>query len=356
MIARILTVAAMLGASPALAALEFCNPTDTVASVAIGYKADGGWTSEGWWNVDPGTCKVAVDGDLPLSHYYYRVEATGVDFDHARYMFCTSDDEFTIVGDEGCSGRGFDSEGFNEIALDGRTGVSVTLTPASAAAPEPAPEQAPKEEALTGGAALLNDIMEPSVTVDMPPSGTFGEPFTLTGTFSHCDVLDAGIQCMFVYEDWVYVASTYNHTPEAILADLYEREPNSRLLFSGDLASYEGAEAQIVLYTFTNAGSDDYAATRDALQGFWTSTEDPSSQILIYGSLFEEIYQDVPMDQTYMSFRDGCAGSPGDGPAFRLVSSDGMEERCMFASFPVPGELDLFMAGGMRPLTYRKTQ
>ncbi len=95
---------------PALADVRFCNDTDAVVSVAMGYKGARDWTSEGWWNIDAGECKSITVGNGPKTHYYYRVESQEIDFDHPDYMFCTSDEEFTIVGDTDCEARGYDRE------------------------------------------------------------------------------------------------------------------------------------------------------------------------------------------------------------------------------------------------------
>lgn len=351
MFQRFLLVCLALAATPAQAELRFCNGMDREALVAIGYNDAGDWTSEGWWRIDPGECKNAVGGDLTKSYYYYRVEAKGITFQDENYLFCTSIEAFTIVGDEDCEARGYVQDQFNEIELAGRTSFTVDISAVTTDAPENSSQKAPAE---TGGAALLKDIMQPSASVDMPAAGTYGEPFTLTATFSHCDVLDAGIQCTFVEGDYFYVATTYNHTPEAILTDLYERPENSRLLISGDIASSNGNEAQIVLYSFMNAGSDDFSNTRDAMQGLWTSDDDVAFQVFVYGSLYEELYDGIPNSKSLMSFRDHCDGAPGDGPSFRLISSDSLEDRCFFVSHVDNTSMELFMAGGMRPLFFKK--
>ncbi|MDG1532180.1 MAG: DUF1036 domain-containing protein, partial [Paracoccaceae bacterium] len=38
------------------AGLEICNTTGDVQEISIGYKGDGGWTSEGWWLIEPSKC------------------------------------------------------------------------------------------------------------------------------------------------------------------------------------------------------------------------------------------------------------------------------------------------------------
>ncbi len=149
--------------SDAGAGLEFCNDTTAIQSISVGYEADDGWTSEGWWNVEPGACTTpALDGKN-RRYFYYRAEVDGGEFDGQNYLFCTQPDPYTIVGDTGCAERGFDSEDFREIDTGGDTGLfTFTLVAPSSAAPAvvpapvvPAPGIDPNPPALTvtGGGA-----------------------------------------------------------------------------------------------------------------------------------------------------------------------------------------------------------
>ncbi len=95
--------------------LEICNRTDDTQSISIGYEGPDGWTSEGWWNIDPGDCATPVTGDLQNRYYYFRAEVNGGPFEGEGYFFCTDPSEYTIVGDEDCGARGYDSESFSEI-------------------------------------------------------------------------------------------------------------------------------------------------------------------------------------------------------------------------------------------------
>ena len=40
-------------ATPAHADLRICNETANLVSVAMGYRAERGWMSEGWWQAPP---------------------------------------------------------------------------------------------------------------------------------------------------------------------------------------------------------------------------------------------------------------------------------------------------------------
>ena len=50
--------------------LKLCNTTTSRVGVAIGYKDDQGWVSEGWWNVASQTCEVLLKGTLVARYYY----------------------------------------------------------------------------------------------------------------------------------------------------------------------------------------------------------------------------------------------------------------------------------------------
>lgn len=126
---------ALIWAGSAQAGLRVCNETADVQSISVGYQGDEGWTSEGWWNADPGACIVTLPADLTERYYYYRAEVKGGDFAGENYFFCTQPTVYTIVGDAECVERGFDREAFREVDVGaGSTEFTVTLAADSAAA------------------------------------------------------------------------------------------------------------------------------------------------------------------------------------------------------------------------------
>jgi uncharacterized membrane protein len=109
--------AAALGwTSPASADLKLCNTTSSRVGVAIGYKDETGWVSEGWWNVASQTCEVLLKGSLVARYYYIHA----LDYDRGgewggKANMCTADRAFTIRGVDDCPGRGFKRSGFFEV-------------------------------------------------------------------------------------------------------------------------------------------------------------------------------------------------------------------------------------------------
>jgi len=103
-------------ARPAMADLKLCNMTPSRIGVAIGYKDDAGWVSEGWWNVAAQKCEVLLKGDLIARFYYVHA----VDYDRGGEwsggdFMCTDEKEFTIRGVHDCAKRGFIRTGFFEV-------------------------------------------------------------------------------------------------------------------------------------------------------------------------------------------------------------------------------------------------
>ncbi len=150
MSARRLLLAALLALAPtsALADFHLCNNTGSRVGVAIGYKdADGGWTTEGWWNLSARTCETLLKGTL-VARYYY---VYAIDYDHGgewagQAFMCSRDKEFTIRGTEDCLARGFDRTGYFEVDTGEQRSWTVQLTDTA--------EQGPQRP-LTPGTPML---------------------------------------------------------------------------------------------------------------------------------------------------------------------------------------------------------
>jgi uncharacterized membrane protein len=122
--------AAMLGlTASARADLKLCNTTSSRVGVAIGYKDEKGWVSEGWWNVASQTCQVLLKGALVARYYYIHA----VDYDRggewggASFM-CTADKAFTIRGVDNCQAQGNKRSGFFEVDTNEEKDWTVRLT------------------------------------------------------------------------------------------------------------------------------------------------------------------------------------------------------------------------------------
>src|SRR5689334_14405303 len=60
------SLAAALTFNPAEARADFrlCNNTTSRVGIALGYKENEGWTTEGWWNLSPRSCETLMRGAL----------------------------------------------------------------------------------------------------------------------------------------------------------------------------------------------------------------------------------------------------------------------------------------------------
>lgn len=152
MLAGLVIGALTVSAAPARADLRVCNQSSNQVSIALGYRADKGWQSEGWWVAPAQKCAVVYQGDLSVvkSSYFYLYVADDIGggaWDGSVYM-CTRDESFTIFGVEDCLARGYERTGFFEVDTQNKPDWTLQLTdPANndtTAGPE-APEDAPLE-------------------------------------------------------------------------------------------------------------------------------------------------------------------------------------------------------------------
>jgi len=114
---------------PARADFRLCNNTGNRVGIAIGYKENEGWTTEGWWNISARSCETVLRGALVARFYYIYA----VDYDRGgewsgQAFMCTREKEFTIRGTEDCLARGYDRTGFFEVDTGDQASWTVQLT------------------------------------------------------------------------------------------------------------------------------------------------------------------------------------------------------------------------------------
>lgn len=119
--------------------LRVCNQTANPVSIALGYRADRGWQSEGWWVAQPAECKTVFSGKLDARYYYIYAadDIGGGSWDGNNYM-CTRDETFTIFGVEDCLARGYERTGFFEIDTQNRSNWMLQLTDGDVVSAAPA--------------------------------------------------------------------------------------------------------------------------------------------------------------------------------------------------------------------------
>ena len=125
----LLLSAVLWSTSPTRADLRVCNQTASTISIALGYRAEAGWQSEGWWVTAPDTCATVFQGDLNAQYYYLFAadDISGGTWDGPVFM-CTRDETFTIFGVEDCLARGYERTGFFEVDTKSRKSWTLQLT------------------------------------------------------------------------------------------------------------------------------------------------------------------------------------------------------------------------------------
>ena len=127
--APLLAIAVMLISDQALADFRLCNNTSGRVGVAVGYKENEGWSTEGWWNLAARSCETVLRGSLVARFYYIYA----IDYDRGgewsgQAFMCTRDKEFTIRGTDDCLARGYDRTGFFEVDTGDQPSWTVQLT------------------------------------------------------------------------------------------------------------------------------------------------------------------------------------------------------------------------------------
>lgn len=120
---------ALAGTGSALADFRVCNATQNLVGVSIGYRAEAGWITEGWWHVEGSTCKTLIEGPLQSRYYYLYAEDAerGGRWDGPINM-CVAEREFKISGVADCFARGFQRAGFQEYDTGEQSSWMVQLT------------------------------------------------------------------------------------------------------------------------------------------------------------------------------------------------------------------------------------
>lgn len=337
----------------AQAGLEICNKTELLQSLSIGYKGDTDWTSEGWWNIEPGECAIVVAGDLTKRYYYYYAESKGVTFESQNFEFCTADEVFTIVGDTDCESRGYDTERFREIDT-GETAKEFTLSLVDKGLPE-APSSAPVVGSASGpggGASSTQstdvapevttiEVETADLTSGMPP-GQHGTPFSVSALFQGCELEQGKSFCSF-HADGIKLRAFYSGpTPEGLMYALEEMAVNTPVRLEGDRAERESLQTAVVLREVVADPTGDRDATlRRDLQGDWVSEQDRRIGFTIRGSELYTRYDGEFRGARFLRIAPSCDASRGKGPVLLQVKTSDRSEACFVINSVRSGVLEL---------------
>lgn len=350
------TACLIIGGGAARAELVVCNDSGVSRSLAIGHGDGAQWTSEGWWVIAPGDCKVVMPGPLKGRYVYWRATAPGEDFPDEGYMFCTTPEPFTITGSEDCAARGYQAEGF-KVADTGTTETDHTLVlteanaapQAAEASPGPGPDPAPDAPG-----AFLGPI--PTSGPGFTP-GQAGEPFAQSALMQGCGPSEAGEACLLYAEGWRYLLRQGGVTPPEIYATLSGLAPNTPVQITGEIVSQGDVTAEVNLSRIEPGPADPYAAQRAALQGAWVSADDPQALMMILGSEMTDVYGTETLAESIVTLGDSCADGTGAGGTVLTVADPSRSDDpplCLALDSVTEDRLTLINLPRGNLLTYRR--
>ena len=334
-------------AGSAQAGLEVCNESGQLQSVAIGFKGDTDWTSEGWWNIEPGSCATLVPGDLTKRYYYYFTETAGRPFDSQNFEFCTTAEIFTIVGDTDCETRGFVTENFREIDT-GETATAFTLTLAK---PEAPASDAPVADGKGPGGGRVTQggtgtpppagTALPALSSDLAP-GRNGTPITVEALFQGCELEDGKAYCSFHAQGRKLRVFYGGPTPDTLLYALEDWVVNTPVLLEADRVGVEALQTDVVVRRVTpKPGSDADATLRAALQGDWLSEQDQRIGFTIRGSELYTRYDGDYRGARFVALAATCDAAQGRGPVLVQTKLKDGSTACFIVERAENGVLEL---------------
>ncbi|CUH87227.1 putative integral membrane protein [Phaeobacter sp. CECT 5382] len=320
--------------NPAWADLEICNDTYDSQSVAIGYKLDGGWVSEGWWQLEPEACVSPILGPLKFRFYYYLAQGDGWKFDHDRVSFCTQADVFTIRGDGGCEQRGYDRSYFAKIDV-GKGAAGYTQ--------------------LVGEHSTLSSKGAESETAQ-PAEGVWGIPYRGEAIFHGCTSLfqRAKRTCFFVGGGRKFNVLEDGRTSEEIFEVIDLLAPGDPVRLEGDWAGRFDTTVDVVLRHLETrpANAEDLILKR--LQGNWYSVKDANDQFKVFGSGRQNSYDGSLTSMEYLSVMRYCGEFDSEGPYLYTWDSQGGTGLCYVVKELTDNDLVLNYLPRGTELRYRK--
>lgn len=329
----LLAGALALFSTPALAALEICNNTAQSLSLAIGYASEDEWISQGWWNITAGECKTTVSGDLKSRYYYYHAMASGTPFASGDFTFCTTNEAFSIDGDENCAARGYEATGFRKLDT-GETATHFTLT-------------------LNDNRDSEKDARAKPTSSSGTAPGTYGDPYSDNVILQGCSN-DGERQCNFHAGGTNFFVFDDGRTPQLAFTVMEALDPGTPLFIDGDLEAIYDRTADMVLRDVTVRPWTEYDALLNKLQGQWYSEDDPNSQFTVLGAERENTYEGSFSGVDYLWVSDRCDRFEGEGPYLYAREEESGESYCYQLSYVDQLQLELMYLPSGNILRYRK--
>jgi uncharacterized membrane protein len=307
------------------AGLTICNKADVQHSFAVAFKDGDSYSSKGWWNINPGDCKIVIGGDLKRRYYYFRAIATGREFTGAEYAFCTVQASFDIVGDENCTSRGYDKSLFKKLDT-GKSAKDFTLN-------------------------LV--VSDPSAPLGVQ-AGKYGEPYSDNVVFQECSFRDGANYCAFHGNGTKFFIYDDGRTPQSVLSTLRGFLPGTPISVSGDLVGVYDTTAEVVLREVYERGYDRSDALLEQMQGYWYAVDDANAQFNILGAERENQYDGALSGTEYLSIQESCNEFSGGGPYLYAREEETGEGYCYAIESIGDFEMTLMYLPRGNFLDYRK--
>ncbi|SLN31741.1 hypothetical protein TRL7639_01355 [Falsiruegeria litorea R37] len=301
----------VIAAGPSVAGLAVCNDTTVLHSVAIGYKSDGDWFSQGWWNIEPDQCATVLAGDLANRYYYLLAKADAWEFDHGGVGFCILNDVFDITGDQDCEGRGYARGQFLELDTGKSAKDHVTYI-AAVSRPEKQSEPA------------------------FVPPGVYGEPYSAAGNFQSCSVESGQRVCSLFAEGFQIFFREDGREGEGAFDFVDRFRPGSPVIVHGDLESVYDRSADLVPYKLFARGWEEEDEVLRDMQGKWQSRDDAAAGLTLEGSLLDHTYDGQVVDSVSIRVSSTCNDYTEGGP-YLIMQAGGDPEATCYGDLQVDG-------------------
>ena len=138
--------------------------------------------------------------------------------------------------------------------------------------------------------------------------GSLGEPYDDYGLVQGCTEEGELPGCTIVAFGSQYVIPSDGPTPPAVMAALKSLPQLTAVEFSGDILNVYDSYAEMALSAVAPAATPYAHADRlAAMQGKWTSTDDPKAGVRVDGLIWADVCDGQEMRRSVIDIGDSCA-------------------------------------------------
>lgn len=341
--------------------LRICNSAETAKNVAIGYRSEQGWVSEGWWPVAEGSCVAVLPGPLTARFYYVHVAQGGASVQGGPFAqgkgasatrslrpvagetgvsFCVEKTAFTIVGDTDCAARGHRAATFEKIDTAADRAAFDHVLVAEGTAPGAGGRVAPE-----GGQAGVEAFGVPEL-----------QPLTIEAVFQGCEPATRArtLRCAFVAGQTKYILFDDGRSKAEVLAGLSQIRSGRRVALSGKARELFGSTQDLILEAARLLPMERQDRILERLQGKWVADADESDVFVINGGERDSFYAGAQTRAEYISVSGTCGDFSEQGPYMQAWDSVTSVNTCYEIVRLSETRLELRYMPRRHNLTYRR--